>query len=165
MSKQLNEPITDNGIRNTNFFNGRLLTARDMQTDQQAERSKRWQLGHAIGDGIIEGFEVTLQTTGDRTTLPVVGVKKGLAINRKGQVLSLPNDDEVTLIRRIELPPPEAGMFGDCGLPTSTFTNLDRGVYLFVVGPASTFRERAPMRSVEPNNAVTGCGSKYAVEG
>ena len=165
MSKQLNEPITDNGIRNTNFFNGRLLTARDLQTDQQAERSKRWQLGRAIGDGVVEGFEVTLQSPGDRTTLPVVGVKKGLAINRKGQVLSLPNDDEVTLIRRIELPPPEAGVFGDCGLPTSTFTNLDRGVYLFVVGPASTFRERAPMRSVEPNNAVTGCGSKYAVEG
>jgi hypothetical protein len=165
MSKQLNEPITDNGIRNTNFFNGRLLTARDLQTDQQAERSKRWQLGRAIGDGVVEGLDVTLQSSDDRTTLPVVGVKKGLAINRKGQVLSLPNDDEVTLIRRIELPPPEAGVFGDCGLPTSTFTNLDRGVYLFVVGPASTFRERAPMRSVEPNNALTGCGSKYAVEG
>lgn len=165
MSKQLNEPITENGITNTNFFNGRLLTAQDLKTDQEAERRQRWQLGRAIGEGIVEGFEVSLVSRGDRSTRPVVAVTKGLAINRRGQLLSLPNDDQVTLTRRIDLPPPEAGLFNECGLPTSTFTNLDKGVYLFVVGPTSTFRERAPMRSVEPNNTLAGCGSKYAVEG
>jgi len=165
MSKQLNEPITENGIRNTNFFNGRLLTARDLQTDQQAERSQRWQLGRAIGEGIVQGLEVSLVSPGDRTTAPVVSITKGLAINRKGQLLSLPNDDQVALTRTTELPPPEAGLFGECGLPTTTFSNLDKAIYLLVVGPASTFRERAPMRSVEANNALAGCGSKFAVEG
>lgn len=165
MSKQLNEPITDNGIRNTNFFNGRLLTAKDLQTDQEAERSQRWQLGRAVGDGVVEGFEVSLVSPGDRSVRPIVGITKGLALNLKGQILSLPADDQVTLIRRIDLPPPEAGIFGECGLATSRFTTLDRGAYVLVVGPVSGFRERAPMRSVEPNNAMTGCGSKYAVEG
>ncbi len=165
MSKQLNEPITENGIRNTNFFNGRLLTAKDLQTDQEAERFKRWQLGRAIGNGVIDGFEVSLVSPGTATTLPVVGVTKGLALNRKGQVLSLPDGDEVTLIRRINLPPPEAGVFGKCGLGTSTFTNLDQGAYLLVVGPASGFREKAPMRTVELNGAAAGCGSKFTVEG
>lgn len=165
MSKQLNEPITESGIRNTNYFNGRLLTAKDLQTDQEAGRTQRWQLGRAIGDGIVEGFEVSLVSAGTASTLPVVGVTKGLALNRKGQILSLPNDDQVTLIRKIELPPPEAGIFGECGLATSTFSNLDKGAYLLVVGPASDFREKAPMRNVEPNGAGAGCGSKYAVEG
>jgi hypothetical protein len=165
MSKQLNEPITENGIRITNFFNGRLLTANDLKTDQEAGRSQRWQLGRAIGDGIIEGFEVNLISAGTPTTLPVVGVTRGLAINRKGQTLSLPDDDQVTLRRRIDLPPPEAGLFGECGQPTATFTNLDKGAYLLVVGPVSEFREKAPMRSVEPNNALAGCGNKFAVEG
>jgi hypothetical protein len=165
MSKQLNEPITENGIRITNFFNGRLLTANDLKTDQEAGRSQRWQLGRAIGDGIIEGFEVNLISAGTPTTLPVVGVTRGLAINRKGQTLSLPNDDQVTLRRRIDLPPPEAGLFGECGVLTSTFSNLDKGAYVLVVAPVSAFREKAPMRNVEPNNAIAGCGNKYAVEG
>ena len=164
MSKQLNEPITENGIRNTNFFNGRLLTARDLQTDQQAERSQRWQLGRAVGEGVIEGFEVSLVSPGDRLTRPLIGITRGLAVNRKGQLLSLPNDDQVSLTRTRELAPPEAGLFGECET-SLTFTNLDKGFYLLVVGPASTFRERAPMRSVEPNNALAGCGSRYAVEG
>jgi hypothetical protein len=165
MSKQLNEPITENGIRITNFFNGRLLTANDLKTDQEAGRSQRWQLGRAIGDGIIEGFEVNLMSAGTPTTLPVVGVTKGLAINRKGQILSLPNDDAVSLVRSVDRPPPEAGIFGECGVLTSTFSNLDRGAYLLVVGPASGFWEKAPMRNVQPNGAASGCGSKFAVEG
>jgi hypothetical protein len=165
MSKQLNEPITESGIRNTNYFNGRLLTAGDLKTDQEADRTQRWRLGRAIGDGIVEGFEVSLVSAGTATSLPVVAVTKGLAINRKGQVLSLPNNEQVTLIRRIELPPPEAGVFGECGLSTSTFSSLDKGAYVLVVGPASDFREKAPMRNVEPNGASAGCGSKYAVEG
>lgn len=165
MSKQLNEPITENGIRITNFFNGRLLTANDLKTDQEAGRSQRWQLGRAIGEGVIEGFEVTLISAGTPSTRPVVGVTKGLALNRKGQTLWLPDDDQVTLRRRIDLPPPEAGLFGECGQPTSTFSNLDKGAYVLVVGPFSGFREKAPMRSVEPNNALPGCGNKFAVEG
>jgi hypothetical protein len=165
MSKQLNEPITERGILNTNFFNGRLLTAQDLKTDQDAERSQRWQLGQGIGEGVIEGFEVSLVSPGTTGTLPVVAITKGLALNRNGQILTLPDDDQVTLVRQIDLPPPEAGIFGDCGLPTSSFTNLEKGAYLLVVRPASGFREKAPMRNVPPNDALAGCGSKYVVEG
>src|SRR5215471_12101066 len=165
MSRQLNEPIIDHGIRNTYFFNGRLLTAEDLKNDQQAGREQRRQLGRAIGDGIISGLEVSLVSPGTPATLPVVGISKGLALNRKGQVLSLPDDNQVTLVRRVGLSPPEAGIFEDCALLTSTVTNLANGAYILVVGPASGFQEKAPTRSIEPSNAVVGCGSKYAVEG
>jgi hypothetical protein len=48
---------------------------------------------------------------------------------------------------------------------TSSFSNLDKGAYVLVVGPVSGFQEKAPMRTVAPNGAASGCGSKYAVEG
>lgn len=164
MSKQLNEPITENGIRNTNFFNGRLLTAKDLQTDQEAERSQRWQLGRAIGEGIVEGLIVTIVNSGSATAPPLVSVTKGLAINRKGQMLALGSDTTIALARNPEVAPVEAGIFAEClVLPRAVDTGT--GAYLLVVSPSSVFQESAPMISIAPDRGLRACGKRFEIEG
>lgn len=165
MSRQLDDPILDRGIRNAHFFNGRLLTAEDLKTEQIAGRQQHQQLGVAIGEGVVEGLEVVLESPGSPTTLPIVAVMKGLALNRKGQALSLPDDERIALVRRLDAIPPDAGIFADCEAPTHTFTNLQNGVYVLVIAPASGYQEHVPVRGHRPSDTVAGCGRRYAVEG
>lgn len=165
MSKHLEEPILDRGITNTNFFNGRVLTADDLKNDQKAQREQRRLLGEAIGEGIVNGLEVRIVSAGGVGSVPVVSIGKGHAVNRSGQTLSLPIDERVSLVRRLEIPPPEAGLFTDCGAATESFTGLAAGPYLLVVGPASGYRESVPMRGLNGDGTATMCGSRYAVEG
>ena len=47
---ELQNPILDGGIRSVNFFNGRLLTARDLSREQDANREATNRLGQALGD-------------------------------------------------------------------------------------------------------------------
>ncbi len=55
----LQQPILDGGIRSINFFNGRLLSARDLTREQSANREADRRLGQAIGEGIAYGLEVS----------------------------------------------------------------------------------------------------------
>ncbi|HEX6623403.1 MAG TPA: hypothetical protein VF064_06795 [Pyrinomonadaceae bacterium] len=165
MSRKLKEPILDQGIRNVHFFNGRLLTANDLKAEQVAGREQRRHLGSAVGEGVVSGLEVVLESPGSTTADPVVAVTKGLALNRTGHVLSLPGDERVTIARRLEAAPPEAGLFAHCDASSQTFTGLQNGVYLLTLAPASGFAESAPMRGHRPSDTVSGCGSRYAVEG
>ena len=67
--KSLLEPIVENGIKNTNFFEGRLLTGRDLREQETADREHRRQLGRAIGAGIVEGLEVEIDKDADIDTI------------------------------------------------------------------------------------------------
>ncbi|MCB0238608.1 MAG: hypothetical protein KDH08_08165, partial [Anaerolineae bacterium] len=58
MTLELLEPMLHGGIRNTHFFNGRLLTAGDLRAEQQANRQQHQQLGLAVGAGVVEGYDV-----------------------------------------------------------------------------------------------------------
>ena len=80
---QLQQPLTEGGIRSVNFFNGRLLTSKDLTREQVARREADARLGLAVGDGVAFGLDVQ---RGDGTNA-VVLVKAGLAINRLGQTL------------------------------------------------------------------------------
>src|SRR5712692_6155577 len=100
-TKQLSETITDGGIHLTNFFNGRLLTAEDLRTEQLANRQQHQQLGQAIGKGIISGLYVQLAsatTPASGASAATLTVSAGLALNRQGQMLALPVDTSVTLV-------------------------------------------------------------------
>src|SRR4051794_22561145 len=112
--RNLTEAILDSGIQNTNFFNGRILNAGDLQTDQEANREQREQLGLAIGAGIVRGLWVELATPGSGPTPPVVSVSQGLAFNANGQAVSLPIDVQVALTRVTSPLPADAGLFKDC---------------------------------------------------
>lgn len=99
-SAELLELVLEGGILNTHFFNGRFLTAEDLETEQQANRLQHRQLGQAAGKGVVYGMEVRLSSGGDEGEAPTVSVTRGLALNRKGYALSLADDVEVALVAR-----------------------------------------------------------------
>jgi hypothetical protein len=168
----LGQPITTGGIRNANFFNGRLLSAEDLQAEQSANRRHHHQLGRAAGAGIIHGLEVRL--TPGVTPPTEVTVSAGLALNRRGQPLALAQDVDVALVPTPGPAAAGAGLFGDCEPPQPVLTGT--GVYLLAVAPASAFAGRVPATSLTGlgNFAcgcggsaapAAGCGAAYAIEG
>jgi len=163
--RQLSEAILDQGIENTNFFNGRILNAGDLQTDQEANRAQHEQLGLAIGAGVVRGLWVELVSAGSGTAAPVVSVSAGLALNANGQAVALPIGIKLVLTRQTTPLPADAGLFADCAPPSATTVPLQAGIYILVASPASGFSGQAPMYSFGDVTAATGCGSRYAVEG
>ncbi|MBK8814435.1 MAG: hypothetical protein IPN42_02520 [Methylococcaceae bacterium] len=165
INKQLLETILDGqGIKNTHFFNGRLLTAEDLKTEQTANRSQHEQLGQAIGAGIVNGLEVSLVADGSDGAPPVVTVTAGLALNRKGQAVALSSDIQLALNRQNDPLPVEAGLFGECSPPKTGIIPRDKGAYILVATPASGLRELAPVRGFS-DGKVINCASRYAQEG
>lgn len=164
-SKGLLEPILEQGIQNSYFFNGRLLTASDLQTDQAANRLQHRQLGQGLGAGIISGFDVSLADSGASGTAPMVSVSGGLAVNRAGQAVTLPlGQIQVMLARQLPAPPTDAGLFANCAPPRSDIGPVAEGAYVLAACPVSGFREKAPLRSFS-DGSVESCDNRYAVEG
>ena len=167
MTLQLLDPMLRGGIRNTHFFNGRLLTAEDLRVEQQANRQQHQQLGLAIGAGVVEGYDVRLASSGNAAK-PVLRVGRGLAFTRKGAALALAEDVDLGLVRTPKTP----GLNGDAGLfdicrpeATTPSATIAEGVYLLVVGPASGFAEHAPVVGFNGNGVASGCDHRFAVEG
>lgn len=158
--------VPERAIRNTNFFNGRVVTARDMQDEQTANRRQHRQLGRALGAGVVAGLEVRLVSAGGPAATPVLAVTGGLALNREGQALELPAAEVHVALRRGKEPPPsQAQVFADCQPPQSAPDLVGKGVYLLTVAPTAQYRDRAPMVSLDGGGKADGCGDRYAVEG
>ena len=164
MSKELLEPILEGGVRGTAFFNGRLLTAEDLQAEQEAQRQQHRQLGRAIGSGVARGLEVRAATTG--ALRASVRVSKGLALSPQGQTLTLPDDTEVVLTRQVVAPEAATGgRFVECDPGRLTAVPTGTGFYLLLLGPAAGFEGRAPMSGLGAEGGITGCGDRYLTEG
>ena len=127
--------VLERGIKNANFFNGRVLTARDLQDEQLANRQQHRQLGRAAGAGVVDGMEVQLVAAGSPTTHPVLSVRGGLAINRSGQAIELSVELVQVALARTLAAPSEAGLFADCEPLQSTPDLVGKGVYLFTIAP------------------------------
>lgn len=151
---QLQEPLTDGGIRNVNFFNGRLLTGKDMTREQLARREADARLGRASGEGVAFGLEAWRDPLNDRPQAPVLRVAAGLAINRAGQTLCLPRDTSVALTRRFE---GDAGgvcgcVFAACDALSDGSYVAGAGVYVLTLAPAQANEGRAPTNGLDPGN-------------
>jgi len=166
MPTELLKPILEGGIRNTHFFQGRLLTAEDLRTEQNAVKTHCQQLGQAIGTGIVEGLEVTVESKGSKGASPVIKVTQGMALNAKGQTVALPQDETISLSRSLKKVDANTQIFSDCKPPTNTQLTVGVGVYILVMSPVSGFRERAPMSGLQSGDGkLNDCGSRYVVEG
>lgn len=163
--KGLLEPILELGLEDVHFFNGRLLTALDLQKMQQANRQQHHQLGLAIGAGVVHGLEIGLVDDGSGGSAPVVSVAAGLAINRAGHAINLPMKVDVMLARAGEEVPQEAGLFQVCTPPKEGTVPPGEGVYVLAARPASGYREWVPKRGFGEEGKVDGCGRRYTVEG
>lgn len=167
---ELLEPLFQGGLRNTNFFNGRLLSAEDLHTEQEAARAQAARLGKAVGAGVVSGLRVSPVASASppgSLTRAVVRVSAGLAVNRAGQSFSLPVETEVALVRERDTAGAEAGLFGTCGGTPATETVVaGAGAYVLTIRPASGFAGKALASGLGGNPLTSpGCGSRYAVEG
>lgn len=162
MARSLNTPITDEGLTSVRFFNGRVLSAADLEAEQQAQRRRRAQLGRAQGTGIAKGLHVQA-APGDAPT--ALRVTKGLAINRAGHPVELFVNVEVSVVdAAIDIAPSTSGDFMACeALPSVTATGT--GVYLLVACPATERREQAPRVAMGDGDKAGSCGPKFQVEG
>ncbi|HET6980069.1 MAG TPA: hypothetical protein VFI24_27295 [Pyrinomonadaceae bacterium] len=159
---ELQQPIRDSGIRSINFFNGRLLTARDLTREQTANREVDKQLGQAIGDGVAFGFEVSKsKSTQSTTASPLLTITPGLAINRRGQTLQLESETDIALVRDANGNTGVASAFNEC-LPSQTGTFIaGAGVYLLTVAPAQTTEGLATVAGLD--RAIASCNTDTIV--
>jgi hypothetical protein len=155
----LNSPILQGGIKNVNFFNGRLLTATDLRDEQAANRQQHRQLGQAAGSGVVYGLEVS------RVAAQRVRVTAGLAINSQGQPLMLADDSEINLRAAPHSNGAAPDFFADCEQPLPEKSAEETDVYALVMAPAAGYSGSAPMHTLQDEGRLNGCGKRYAVEG
>jgi hypothetical protein len=139
-----------------------LLSGEDLTTEQIANHRRGERLGLASGDGVVRGLEVA---AGSSTTSPTVTVRAGLAINRRGDAVSLENAVTVGLYAPASPAPNVAGVtpFGACG-PAAPGVHLGAaGVYVLTLAPARGTQGRAPVLGLA--DGTDKCNANYIVEG
>jgi hypothetical protein len=161
MANSLFTPILNDRTRAPHFFNGRLLTGETMTDEQRAQRVSNELLAQAVGDGVAYGLEVSRATLVDTFDRPVVTVKSGVAINRRGEILLLDSDTQVQLVRPAEAVPEPNKIFRAC-VPVTTGTYIaDAGVYLLAM---SSIRAGNGLTQVSGlGDTPAGCNVKYIV--
>lgn len=152
-------PLSEQSIRNVNFFNGRLVTSRDMARTQAAQHEADARLGQGIGAGILQGLEVDV----DNASLRQLTIKPGLAISRSGQTLCLGAAQVLALVPLADatVPSTTAG-FGRCGVLSGGSYVAGNGLYLLTLAPATITEGKAPVLALEPGNAR--CNTDAMVE-
>jgi hypothetical protein len=157
---QLQEPVKEGAIRSVNFFNGRLLTSKDLTREQQARREADWRNGLAAGDGVAFGLDVTRDTVGGQST--VVRVSAGLALNRRGQTLRLTANTSVALTRSLQADTASC-IFADCNPIGGGTYVAGAGVYVLTIAPAEASEGHARTNGLDPANVR--CNVDATLEG
>lgn len=158
------QPLLEGGVRRNNFFNGRLLSAEDLRTEQEATRGQLRDHGRAFGEGIAWGFDVSIVAQGPAE--PTVCIAPGLGFNRLGHALRLQDPAQVRLVAAQVATEVLSGLFADCAKPRPSATFAGAGVWVLAASPVSGYRESAIVS--DPNATALGrgaCGARYEVEG
>lgn len=158
---QLQQPLKEGGIRSVHFFNGRLLAGKDLSREQVARREADARLGLAVGDGVAFGLEVAGDEQRDKPSAPVLRIRAGLAVNRKGQTLRLTADASVALTRRFDALTADC-IFAACEPLIGGVYVAGAGVYLLTIAPAQLTEGRAPSNGLDPSNVT--CNTDALVE-
>lgn len=155
----LGSAITDEAIASVHFFNGRLLTSRDLSREQDAGRTADARLGAAMGGGIAWGLEVNASAAASGK----VRVDPGLAVGVAGNTLKLARPLTVTLVQ-----PPSTttassdGGFSPCQpLGPGTYVAGD-GLFLLTLAPIEQPHDLAPVLAID--NSRTRCNTDVMLE-
>lgn len=159
---QLQQPLTAGAIRNVNFFNGRLLTSKDLTREQEARREADARLGLALGEGVAQGLEVAEEKTAGRPDGTYVSVNAGVAINRAGQVLRLPQKTTVALTQQFTSELLDNCIFRNCERLRGGTYRAGAGVYVLTLAPSAATEGRAPTNGLDPTNVR--CNTDVNVE-
>jgi hypothetical protein len=161
------------GLHAPHYFNGRLLTAEDLQADQQAVLTRQDWLGKASGYGVIEGLIVT------QAGPTSIAITAGIGLNPQGEIIRLPGNIPslpLTPQATANQPPPDAGRFTPCNFQsTGSMSSTPAGAYLLTAVPTSHFEGQVAMKAAAGSvmtstsngstSSTPGCGSKWEVEG
>jgi hypothetical protein len=152
------QPLFTDGIASPSYFNGRVLSAEDLAQESGAWRHASRLLGQAIGDGIVQGLEVSIAPGAG----PTVRVEAGLAINRRGAPALL---GSFQLVRLTPAAPAVGGApgFAECGEPAGTPFTGSAGVYVLTIGPVQGNRGLAPVTGLR--NVTAACNVREVVDG
>jgi hypothetical protein len=165
---RLDTPFLEGAVRSTNYFNGRILSREDMQRDRDADLAIHQRFGQALGEGIVRGFEVDMESLGGSSVQnPVVNVRPGLALNRLGQTVALDRNVQVSLLKpstaEATTASPLSGQFNACAPPDDNIYVTGTGVYLLSVAPAQTKQGLALVSGL--GNDSARCNAKEVVDG
>ncbi len=161
MASDLFKPVLNDRTRSPNFFNGRLLTGEAMSEEQDAQRAVNELLGQALGDGVAYGLEVEVASL-STVTKPVLNVKSGVAVNRRGELLLLAGDTQVQLVRPAEDVPSPTTIFRACTPVTNGTYVADAGVYLLTICSVRAGNGLAPVYGL--GAAPSGCNIKDVID-
>jgi hypothetical protein len=153
----LDHPVAHGGIESVRFFNGRLLSGKDLTREQTARRSADSLAGMALGSGIAYGLEV-IRTSDDKASEgAVVTVRAGLSVNRDGALLHLPFDQRVQLTRTdsTDFSQPGECQFGDCVIPETSAYVAGEGLYILALSPSRRSAGRAAVNGLQGDSP--GC--------
>jgi hypothetical protein len=162
----LNTPIVERGLKRIPFFNGRVLTAEDLETEQRADATERKRLGRAIGTGVIEGLFVDRVDHESDDPPTTVTVESGLALAPSGCVVELPQTTDVSVVSEIDRDETAGtkGQFASCSA-REVVASSGNGAYLLFVEPAAEPYKRTPRTRLGGDGAASECGAQYRREG
>lgn len=132
---RLNQPVIASGEARTFFFNGRLLSAEDLQREQGQREAGQRRLAQLIGSGIATGLGVTAGVGSTK-----LSITAGLGVTPSGEVIEV-GSLEVDL--QTASRPRRAGGFSACEAAFNT-NALIAGLHLLVLTPTWISDGRAP---------------------
>jgi hypothetical protein len=159
----LEQALVEGGLRSVNFFNGRLLSAEDLRSEQVYQDTARRRLARILGEGVAYGLEVS-EAAGSSPSRPLLTVQAGVAVTRAGSTLELPGVTDVLLVRGTASngAAPDAA-FVPCSASLPGTYAAGAGIYLLVLAPAQVSRGRAPVSGL--GNVEAGCNTDAAIQG
>jgi hypothetical protein len=160
MATGLFTPILNDRTRSPYFFNGRLLTGEAMTDEQRAQHVAHEILAHGVGDGVAYGLQVTPSHDFNTVDRPVVTVKAGAAVSRRGDLLLLADDVDVQLVRPVSGSVAPQKIFDACKPPEPGTYVADSGVYLLTIAPITVGDQLAPVSGL---GGPQTCNVKYRV--
>jgi len=131
----LNQPLIATGQARTYFFNGRLLSAEDLQREQTLREAGQRRLAQLLGCGIERGLNVGWSAGSSELT-----VSAGLGVTPSGELIEA---DSFLLDLAAAASAPRPGRFGDCAAAFDNGGAL-AGLHLLVLAPAWIGDGRAP---------------------
>lgn len=148
------------GLRWPNYVNGRLLTALDLTTDDDAVRRRDSWLGRAIGPGVAEGFEVS-GSPGASTLLVPPGT--GVSLGGTAVHLDVPATLDLNVVTASA--PADDAAFGDCVPPTTDTKAPVAGPYLLVARRGrGSYEGKVPVVGGPTATLPTPCTARWQVE-
>src|SRR5262249_42160759 len=165
MIRALQDPILDDGIEFTSYFNGRLLSGEDLARDQRGNRDARRRIGQAVGDGVAFGLEVGESAGESKPLSPVLAVQPGVAINRKGHALSLTQPVSLRLVQGTASGTDASNVtaFKVCDPVEPGVYVVGEGVYVLAMTCAEGGQGRAPVSGL--GGGAGTCNVRSTVEG